>query len=356
MSQEVLSSQRHIRKMEKRLKDLVKTYQAQIEDTAAKDGLERLRIAVFGKNGAFTNLSKDIGTVKKEDRAKIGKLINEVKQQLQESIDKKSTTYNRQSTTYVDLTAPSKQPQVGHLHPITQAIWDITKIFERIGFEVTDTREIDTDWYAFGALNFPENHPARDEWETFFIDQKNIHLDSKDKVVLTPHTSNAQVRIMEQQKPPIRNITISKCYRRQADVSHLSMFHQFEGIFVDKNASITNLKGVLTYFFSQYYGPDRKYRIRPYDFRFTEPSFEVDITCYNCNGKGCRVCKQGWLELGGAGMIHPNVLKNGGIDNAEYSGFAFGWGVERVRMMKGDIQLSDIRQLYTNDLRFIEQF
>lgn len=342
--------------MEKRLKVIQKEYQAKIEQASNERDLEALRIALFGSSGEITKATKELSKLPKDKKPAIGRLLNEIKRELTSAIASKARTYSLKPGAIFDITTPGFKPQVGHLHPITQAIWDITRIFERIGFEVTDTREIDTDWYAFGALNFPENHPARDEWETFFVDQKNIHLETSDKVVLTPHTSNAQTRVMLEQKLPIRNITISKTYRRQADVSHLQMFHQFEGIFVDKDVSIGNLKGTLDYFATQYFGPHRKTRIRPYDFRFTEPSFEVDITCDNCKGKGCRLCKQGWLELGGAGMIHPEVLKNGKIDSKVYNGFAFGWGVERVWMMKGGLNLPDIRQIYTNDLRFNNQF
>jgi phenylalanyl-tRNA synthetase alpha chain len=206
----------------------------------------------------------------------------------------------------------------------------------------------------------PANHPARDEWETFFIDYK----DKKGRrMVLTPHTSNGQVREMEKGKLPIRMINIAKCYRRQIDVSHTPMFHQFEGLYVDKNVSIGHLKGVLDYFVKQFFGPERKARIRPFHFQFTEPSFEVDVSCGICmgtgklqNGQPCRLCKSGWLELGGAGMVHPAVLKNGGVDTTKYNGFAFGWGVERTYMMKAGTRLDDIRLLYSNDVRFLEQF
>ncbi|MEK7165542.1 MAG: phenylalanine--tRNA ligase subunit alpha, partial [Patescibacteria group bacterium] len=175
-------------------------------------------------------------------------------------------------------------------------------------------------------------------------------------MVLTPHTSNGQVREMEKGKMPIRMINIAKCYRRQSDVSHSPMFHQFEGLYVDENVSIGDLKGVMDYFFKQFYGPERKSRIRPFHFQFTEPSFEVDVNCGICLGKGCKLCKEGWLELGGAGMVHPNVLRAGNINPAKYNGFAFGWGVERVAMMKSGTHLDDVRLLYGNDLRFLEQF
>jgi phenylalanyl-tRNA synthetase alpha chain len=224
---------------------------------------------------------------------------------------------------------------------------------------------VDWDWYPFESLNMPPHHPARDEWETFFIEYpgKPSRDPHKQKMVLTPHTSNGQVREMEKGKLPIRMINIAKCYRRQIDVSHTPMFHQFEGLYVDTNVSIAHLKGVLDYFAQHFFGPARKTRLRPFHFQFTEPSFEVDISCGICNGTGklkdgspCKLCKSGWLELGGAGMVHPVVLKNGGVDPDIYSGFAFGWGVERTFMMKSGTQLDDIRLLYSNDVRFLEQF
>jgi phenylalanyl-tRNA synthetase alpha chain len=201
----------------------------------------------------------------------------------------------------------------------------------------------------------PTSHPARDDWETFFVDAPvNPKLG---KMVLTPHTSNGQVREMERLgKPPIRMINIAKCYRRQSDISHTVMFHQFEGLVVDTDINITHLKGTIDYFVKQFFGPNRKSRLRPYHFQFTEPSFEVDVTCDICLGKGCKLCKEGWLELGGAGMVHPNVLKAGKIDPQKYTGFAFGWGVERTFMMKSGLKIPDLRLLYSNDIRFLNQF
>ena len=201
----------------------------------------------------------------------------------------------------------------------------------------------------------PKDHPARDVWETFFVDSK------KDKkygqMVLTPHTSSGQIREMERIKnPPIRMINIAKCFRRELDASHTPMFHQFEGLVIDKDISIAHLKGTLDYFAKNYFGPERKTRLRPFHFQFTEPSFEVDISCGICKAKGCKVCKEGWLELGGAGMVYPSVLKNGGIDPQKYTGFAFGWGVERVVMMKPGLNIPDLRLLYSSDLRFLRQF
>jgi phenylalanyl-tRNA synthetase alpha chain len=244
------------------------------------------------------------------------------------------------------------------LHIVTQAIVEITRIFATIGFTRVRHPEVDWDYYPFESLNMPEDHPARDEWETFFIESQKSKVKSQkfSKMVLTHHTSNGQVREMEKGKLPIRMINIAKCYRRQSDVSHVPMFHQFEGLFVDKNVSIGHLSGIFDYFVKQFYGSERKIRLRPFHFQFTEPSFEVDINCGICLGKSCKLCKEGWLELGGAGMVHPTVLRNGGIDPDNYNGFAFGWGIERTYMMKGGTKLDDVRLLYSNDVRFLEQF
>lgn len=243
---------------------------------------------------------------------------------------------------------------MGSLHLVTQAITEITKVFEGIGFERVRYPEVEWDYFAFEGLNMPEGHPARDEWETFFIDTP---VNPKyGKMVLTPHTSSGQVREMLTKRLPLRMINIAKCYRRQSDVSHVPMFHQFEGLIVDEDISIVNLKGTLDYFARSFFGENRKTRLRPYHFQFTEPSFEIDISCGNCSGVGCKLCKSGWLELGGAGMVHPNVLRAGKIDPTKYSGFAFGWGVERTYMMKGGTNIPDVRMLYSSDLRFLTQF
>ncbi|MBI4457432.1 phenylalanine--tRNA ligase subunit alpha, partial [Candidatus Uhrbacteria bacterium] len=265
------------------------------------------------------------------------------------------------SSEWIDVTLPGVRPPEGHLHLTNQAIREVTGIFEKIGFQRVRHPEVDGDWYAFESLNMPPDHPARDEWETFFVDSP-AHA-KLGRLVLTPHTSSGQVREMEKGRLPLRMIGISKCYRRQIDISHVPMFHQFEGLFIDRDVSVTHLKGVLDYFAREFFGPDRKTRLRPFHFRFTEPSFEVDVSCGICRGTGrlagglkCRLCKEGWLELGGAGMVHPNVLKAGKIDPEKWSGFAFGWGVERTAMMKSGLKIDDIRDLYRNDLRFLQQF
>ena len=305
-------------------------------------------------------LSQSMRSVPKEDKQRVGIVLNQVKQSLEALLSKKAKESGIVNEDWMDVTAPGIRPPVGHLHIVTQAIEEITEIFNKLGFTRVRHPEVDWDWYAFESLNMPPESPARDEWETFLINHtpgvKEVHTPGVRNIVLTPHTSNGQVREMEKGILPIRMINIAKCYRRQIDVSHTPMFHQFEGLYIDKNVSIGHLKGVLDYFAKAFFGPDRKTRIRPFHFQFTEPSFEVDISCGICNGKGCRLCKEGWLELGGAGMVHPVVLANGRIDTTFYNGFAFGWGVERCFMMKSGTQLDDIRVLYGNDVRFLEQF
>lgn len=321
--------------------------------------LEEIKLQFLGRSGTLTQALKELPKVPIEQRKEIGMLANDVKETIEEAIEEKRKNLSRQKIETkrqkIDITNPGIKPPLGHLHLITQAIEEITEIFAKIGFTRVRYPEVEWDWYAFEALNFPENHPARDDWETFFV--KSNPNAKKGPIILTPHTSSGQIREMERKKePPIRMLNIAKCYRRQSDVSHTAMFHQFETLVVDKEISISHLKGVLDYFAKSYFGENRKTRIRPYHFQFTEPSFEVDVSCGVCDGKGCKLCKEGWLEMGGAGMVHPNVLKAGGINPKEYTGFASGWGVERVLMMKEGIEIDDLRLLYSNKLEFLEQF
>lgn len=320
---------------------------------------DKLRTKYLGKKGLFNELSKEIRNVANEDKKAAGKLLNSLKNDL----ETKLTSLEQQTTgSWVDVTLPGEQPSQGHLHPISQAIEEISGIFEKIGFTRVRYPEVDWDYYAFESLNMPDNHPARDEWETFFVDLPESK--EKGKVVLTPHTSNGQVREMERlkSKPPIRMINIARCYRRQQDVTHTQMFHQFEGLVVDEGINIQHLKGTLDHFAKEFYGPEVKSRIRPFHFQFTEPSFEVDFSCHICHGTGkvrgkkCSFCKSGWHEVGGAGMVHPNVLKAGGIDPQKYTGFAFGWGVERTYTLREGLNIDDIRYFYSGDIRFLEQF
>jgi phenylalanyl-tRNA synthetase alpha chain len=314
--------------------------------------LELLDIKYLGRQGEVNKLFKSLPI---KENPLIGKEINELKTLCSKLLSETVAHFLSQSPKEAfDVTIPGIQPPKGSRHLITQAIEEIERIFSELGFVRRRYPEVETDWYYAEGLNIPKDHPARDDQETFYL---------SDGVVLTAHTSNGQLREMERVKvPPIKMINISKTYRRQADTSHSAMFHQFEGLLVDKNISITHLVGVMDYFAKSFFGTDREIRLRPHHFQFTEPSFEIDISCGLCHGTGkvdgktCKVCKSGWLELGGAGMTHPTVLKNGGIDPTVYSGFAFGWGVERVLMMKSGLNIPDLRLLYTDDLRFLKQF
>lgn len=364
----------------------------QIKDSLTQDlkseaenlSIKKITTKYLGKKGLFNTLAKEIKNIPADDKKEAGQLLNQLKTEIEQQIDQQQTV-NEQTFKWVDLTIPGKKPQTGHMHPISQAMEEITQIFEEIGFTRVRYPEVDWDWYAFESLNMPPDHPARDEWETFFIDvpdttKKDVPYNSQHprtrhpsliggKIVLTPHTSNGQVREMERVgEPPMRMINIARCYRRQQDATHTQMFHQFEGLVVDKGINIQHLKGTLDYFAQQFYGPGTKSRIRPFHFQFTEPSFEVDFSCHICQGTGkvtdpktgdktkCKFCKSGWHEVGGAGMVHPNVLKAGGIDPDKYTGFAFGWGIERTYTLKEGLNIDDIRLLYSGDLRFLEQF
>lgn len=328
--------------------------------------IETIEIKYLGRKGELTHLLKGLANASVEERPKLGALANELKREIERMISSKrkeletSSLMNLADLEREDVTEPGIRPPEGHLHLVTHAINEITDIFAKIGFVRTRYPEVDWDWYAFESLNMPPDHPARDEWETFFIEAPPS---KKGKMVLTPHTSNAQVRELERGALPVRIINIAKCYRRQMDVTHVPMFHQFEGLCVDRGIAITHLRGVLDYFAREFFGPERKIRLRPHHFRFTEPSFEIDVSCGVCHGSGvggdkqkCRMCKRGWLELAGAGMVHPNVLKAGRVDPKNYSGFAFGFGVERAYLMKEGMQIDDIRILYKNDVRFLKQF
>jgi len=328
---------------------------AQIMSADSAAEIEQIRIDYFGRNGKFTSLVKNIKDAPPDARKQIGQTINEVKGTIEKLITEQKNNLKDSAREWFDPTIPGIKPEIGHIHLLTNTIEEISQIFGRIGFERARYPEVEWDWFSFEALNFPENHPARDDWETFFIDTPKSS--KYGPMILTPHTSSGQIREMQRVKtPPIRMINIAKCYRRQSDISHVQMFHQFEGLVVDRGVSIVNLKGALDYFAKSFFGPTRVTRLRPYNFQFTEPSFEIDISCGVCNGRGCKLCKAGWLELGGAGMVHPNVLKAGGIDGKVYSGFAFGWGVERVLMMKDGIGIPDVRMIYSTDLRYLQQF
>ncbi len=327
------------------------TFRKNLSGLTAIEQLDSLKLKYLGRQGEINQLFKTLPI--KED-PHIGQAINELKNYCQDQIEQKISLLLTQKKDGFDVTVPGTRPPRGSKHLISQTIEEIESIFSRLGFVRRRYPEIETDWYYAEGLNIPKDHPARDDQETFYLN---------DSVVLTAHTSNGQLHEMERVKtPPIKMINIGKTYRRQTDATHSQMFHQFEGLVIDKNINISHLIGVTEYFAKSFFGNDRTIRLRPHHFQFTEPSFEIDISCGLCHGTGsvsgvpCKVCKSGWLELGGAGMVHPNVLTNGGIDPHLYSGFAFGWGVERVLMMKPGLNLNDLRILYSDDIRFLKQF
>lgn len=338
--------------------ELRKTFHTQLTKITSLASLETLVTQYLGRNGKVNEALKNIKDLSSDEKKAFGIRLNALKTEIEEGLKhkKQQLIASNDENSTIDVTLPGTRYPKGSLHTTTYAIEEISKIFKKIGFIRVSYPEIDWEYFAFEALNMPSNHPARDDFETFFIDTP---ADKKlGRMLLTPHTSNGQNREMKRLKgkPPIRALNITKTYRPNWDASHTPMFHQFEGICVDVDINITHLKGTLDYFVKTFFGPDRKARIRPYDFRFTEPSFETDVSCGVCLGKGCKMCKEGWLELGGAGMIHPNVLKEGGIDPIKYSGFAFGWGVERVFSMKEGLKVDDLRTVYGGDIRFLEQF
>ncbi len=325
------------------------------EITAVNDneGIEALRVKYLGKKGELTAILRSMGQVAPEDRPAMGKLVNEVRARIEEAIGAKKAILQSAGLEQkllketLDVTAPAQMCTLGGRHPIAAVTQELEDIFIGMGFDVADGPEVEYDYYNFEALNTPEGHPARDAQDTFYINSK---------VLLRSQTSTVQIRTMEKQKPPIRVISPGRVYRSDAvDATHSPMFHQMEGLVVDKGITMGDLKGTLELFAKTLFGEDTRIRFRPHHFPFTEPSAEVDISCFVCGGKGCSLCKkEGWIEILGAGMVHPNVLRGCGIDPEEYSGFAFGMGIERIVMKKYGI--NDMRLLYENDVRFLKQF
>lgn len=311
--------------------------------------LEKVRIEFLGrKQGRITKVLRSIKNLPSKDRPLIGGLVNQLKEGIEKELkERKKSIEKEEREEYIDITLPGKKPLVGKLHPITQTIEEIKRIFMGLGFRVVRGPEAETEYYNFEALNMPRYHPARDEQDSFYLD---------DNYLLRTHTSPVQIKIMEKESPPIRIIAPGKCYRRDAvDASHFTMFHHVEGLAVDKKITFSDLKGSLTYFVHQMFDKETKLRFRPSFFPFTEPSAEVDISCIMCKGSGCRVCSgKGWLEILGAGMVDPEVFKKVNYDPEKYQGFAFGMGVERICMLKYGID--DIRLFFQNDLRFLRQF
>ena len=327
--------------------------EALVEITATTSGeaLEQARVKFLGRKGLITQALRSLGSLPVEVRPQFGQEANRLKKlletQLEEAQDRlKKAALQAEAVTGLDVTLPGRRLDLGRLHPITQIAREICDIFIRMGFQVVEGLEIETDYYNFEALNIPRDHPARDMQDTFYI---------SDNIVLRTHTSPMQVRVMEQQQPPVRIIAPGKTFRRDSDLTHTPMFHQVEGLLVDKNISFADLKGVLTAFVHEMFGPEVSLRFRPSFFPFTEPSAEVDIQCVICRGAGCRVCSQtGWLEILGSGMVDPEVFGFVNYDPEVYTGFAFGMGIERIAMLKFGID--DLRLFFDNDLRFLKQF
>ena len=338
---------------EEKLQKIRENAIAQIENSDGLAKLNDVRVAVLGKKGELTAVLKSMKEVAPEDRPKVGQWVNETRQEIENKLDEMKKKLeaaeleHRLENEVIDVTLPAKKNRVGHSHPNTMVLEEVERIFTGMGYEVVEGPEVEYDYYNFEALNIPANHPAKDEQDTFYIN---------DKILLRTQTSPVQVRVMEQKKPPIRMIAPGRVFRAdEVDATHSPSFHQIEGMVIDKGITFSNLKGTLTQFVQKLFGKETKVKFRPHHFPFTEPSAEMDVSCFKCGGKGCRFCKgEGWIEILGCGMVHPRVLRMSGIDPEEYSGFAFGIGLERITLLKYEID--DMRLLYENDDRFLKQF
>ena len=325
----------------------------QIDASENLDKLNEVRVSALGKKGALTELLKSMKEVAPQDRPKVGQMVNEVRAEIETALETEKAKLEdrameaRLKNEVIDVTLPAKKNSVGHRHPNTIALEEVERIFVGMGYEVVRGPEVEKDYYNFEALNIPKDHPARDEQDTFYINEE---------IVLRTQTSPVQVRTMEQGKLPIRMIAPGRVFRSdEVDATHSPSFHQIEGLVIDKNITFADLKGTLEEFAKELFGENTKTKFRPHHFPFTEPSAEVDVSCFKCGGKGCRFCKgSGWIEILGCGMVHPHVLEMCGIDPNEYTGFAFGVGLERIALLKYEID--DMRLLYENDIRFLKQF
>ncbi|WP_024295207.1 phenylalanine--tRNA ligase subunit alpha [Lacrimispora indolis] len=335
---------------------LEKIKQEALRQIDASDALEKLndiRVAYLGKKGELTSVLKSMKDVAPEDRPKVGQMVNDARTLIEGKLEEAMSSLQKKAREeqlkkeVIDVTLPAKRNKVGHTHPNTIALEEVERIFVGMGYEVIEGPEIEYDSYNFEKLNIPKNHPARDEQDTFYI---------SDNIVLRSQTSPVQVRTMEKGKLPIRMLAPGRVFRSdEVDATHSPSFHQIEGLVIDKNITFADLKGTLAEFARELFGLETKVKFRPHHFPFTEPSAEMDVTCFKCGGKGCRFCKgSGWIEILGCGMVHPNVLTMSGIDPNEYSGFAFGVGLERIALLKYEID--DMRLLYENDIRFLKQF
>lgn len=339
--------------MKEKLQSLKSEALAAVAAATDEKLLDEVRVKYLGKKGELTAILKQMGSLTPEERPVMGQLVNQAKAELEEAIANANADFKSKAADTklkaetLDITMPSKPAKKGGLHPLNVVLNDMIDIFQSMGFDVVDGPEVETDHYNFEALNVPQDHPARDMQDTFYL---------AENLLLRTQTSAAQIRTMENRKPPIKIICPGRVYRAdEVDATHSPVFHQIEGLVVDKNITMCDLKGVLEQFAHEIYGKETEVKFRPSFFPFTEPSVEVDVTCSECRGKGCRVCKgSGWIEILGAGMVHPRVLKACGIDPEEYSGFAFGIGLDRLTTTR--YKISDIRLLFENDLRFLKQF
>ena len=339
--------------MKEKLEKIVSDALEQINTSEKLDKLNDIKTAFLGKKGELTAVLKGMKDVAPEDRPKVGQMVNDARQKIEEVLDEKRISFERalreekMKSETIDVTLPGRKLRRGHLHPNTIALDEVEKIFVGMGYEVVSGPEIEYDYYNFEALNIPEGHPAKDEQDTFYIN---------DKILLRTQTSSVQVHMMEQGKLPIRMISPGRVFRSDdVDATHSPSFHQIEGMVIDKNITFADLKGTLELFARKLFGADTKVKFRPHHFPFTEPSAEMDVSCFKCGGKGCRFCKgEGWIEILGCGMVHPHVFEMSGIDPNEYTGFAFGVGLERIALLKYEID--DMRLLYENDIRFLNQF
>ena len=339
--------------MKEKLKAIREEAVSKILESENLDKLNEIRVAYLGKKGQLTEVLKGMKDVAPEDRPKVGQMVNETRAAIEEKMEEVKNNLAAKAreaklkAEVIDVTLPAKKNKIGHLHPNTVALEELEKIFVGLGYEVVEGPEVEYDYYNFEALNSPANHPAKDEQDTFYINRN---------MVLRTQTSSVQVHVMENEKPPIRIISPGRVFRSdEVDATHSPSFHQVEGLVIDKNVTFADLKGTLQEFAKELFGADTKVKFRPHHFPFTEPSAEMDVTCFKCGGKGCRFCKgEGWIEILGCGMVHPHVLEMSGIDPEEYTGFAFGVGLERIALLKYEID--DMRLLYENDDRFLSQF
>ena len=323
-----------------------------VENTKNKQDLDHIRVQYLGKKGELTEIMKQLGSLPNEEKPKLGQAVNQAKNKLQMAITARLDVLNaielaqKLAAEKIDVTLSGVGHEQGTLHPVSTSMQRIENFFSKMGFAIEYGPEVEDDYHNFEALNIPDHHPARAMHDTFYFNPNTV---------LRTHTSGVQIRTMEKQQPPIRMIAPGRVYRCDSDMTHTPMFHQIEGLWIDEKASFADLKGLLNAFLNAFFEKDLKMRFRPSYFPFTEPSAEADMECVMCEGQGCRVCKQtGWLEVLGCGMVHPNVLKAGGIDSEKYRGFAFGMGVERLTMLRYGI--NDLRLFFENDLRFLKQF